>query len=63
MLKNDYIEVREKDRVGVAHSGKQAKGVVAFCELSHILQNFNEHKDKMSKVGKLCMTSLTTTTN
>jgi hypothetical protein len=30
-------EVREKDRVGVAYSGEQAKGIQAFCELSHIL--------------------------
>jgi hypothetical protein len=26
-------EVREKDRVGVAYSGEQAKGIQAFCEL------------------------------
>jgi hypothetical protein len=35
-------EVREKDRVGVAYSGEQAKGIQAFCELSQILPIFNE---------------------
>ena len=46
-------EVREEYRAGVAYSGEQAKGLQAFCELSHILPIFNEGWESDFGDGKM----------
>jgi glutamate formiminotransferase len=46
-------EVREEYRAGVAYSGEQAKGIAAFCELSHILPIFNEGWESDFGDGKM----------